>query len=108
METDFRELEIEGLDVKEYKDKLVVEDKLTLRFEKENDKVDAHLTLFFLATQIEWNTKWDARRFVRSWANSHPSMRGSEFRSCIQAGPDGDHPFWRSLKTQRKCRTGGW
>lgn len=95
---------MEGLDAKEYKDKIVVEDKLTLRFEKENDKVDAHLTLIFLANR-EWNAKWDARRYVRIWANSHPSMRGSEFHACIRALTS-DDPFWKMSKS--RCRTGGW
>ena len=104
METEFKEVCVGGvLQVKSYKDKLVVEDVLTLRFVRERDGIEADLSLFFLVQQFGLK----ARSFVKLWAKSFPSMRGSYFRACLETVCLQGDSFLKLLKMLSEFKTEG-
>ena len=102
MDGDFKEVCVGGvLQVKAYKDRLVVEDELTLRFDREHDGIEADLSLYFLVQQFGDN----ARRFVELWAKSFPSMRGAYFRACLETWYYSGDSFLELMKTLSEFRT---
>lgn len=69
------------LEVKNYGDRLVVEDKLTIRANNNRDMLDAQMALLYLVHCL--GTK--IRCFVEVWAELFDGIEGSEFHRQIDS-----------------------